>query len=323
MKFNLYNINNQSKSIRLLIGLGALLFLSGCWLDASAHTYIGGDLNSFFTPWHAVLYSGYVILTISILLEKYISKNSSWDMGFLGITIFGIGGVSDAIWHTILGIEEGIEALISPSHLFLFIGGFLMLAHIIASQPSKKSLDFSTIISIASIYSLIMFITQFMNPFLSVYEFFFTDWKQELAAGSLFFQALLTNIVFLYILKFNISKKQIVIIYLTSFLLLSIHALLGDQNKMILIILTGFIYSVILIPILHWFFQTKNPLKIQISGALIAATYGGILILYIFISSQFFWETLEIKWRFYGLGGLIFMPGLFGFLIGNLYSKNS
>ena len=320
MNLKQYNSKNYDQSIRFLLGIGALLFLSGSWLDASAHTYIGGDLNSFFTPWHAVLYSGYVLLAILIILRKYISKDSSWDMGFLGMVFFGIGGASDAIWHTIIGIEEGIEALISPSHLFLFIGGFLMLSYIIFSRPSKKHLDFAAIISLASIYSLVMFITQFMNPYLSVYDFYFTDWKQELAAGSLFFQALITNFIFLYVIKLNISGKQIGIIFFSSFVLLSIHALLGDQSKMILIILCGFIYSLISTFILNWFYHTKNILKIQISSALISGTYGAILVLYIFLCQQFFWETQEIRWRFYGLGGLICTPGLFGFLIANLHN---
>ena len=61
---------NYHKYIRFLLGTGALLFLSGAWLDASAHTYVGVDLNSFFTPWHAVLYSGYAVLAIGILLKK-------------------------------------------------------------------------------------------------------------------------------------------------------------------------------------------------------------------------------------------------------------
>ena len=63
-----------------------------------------------------------------------------------------------------------------------------------------------------------------------------------------------------------------------------------------------------------------NILKIQISSALISGTYGAILILYIFLCHQFFWETQEIRWRFYGLGGLICIPSLFGFLIANLHN---
>ena len=165
-----------------------------------------------------------------------------------------------------------------------------------------------------------MFITHFMNPYLSVYDFFFTDWKQELAAASLFFQALMTNFIFLYAIKLNISRKQIGIIFLSSFVLLSIHSLLGEPYKMILIIFCGSIYSLISTSILNWFYHTKNILKIQISSALISGTYGAILILYIFLCHQFFWETQEIRWRFYGLGGLICIPGLFGFLIANLHN---
>ena len=49
----------------------------------------------------------------------------------LDIEIFGIGGASDAVWHTLLGIETGVEPLVSPSHLMLFLGAFLMLDYVL------------------------------------------------------------------------------------------------------------------------------------------------------------------------------------------------
>ncbi len=43
-----------------------------------------------------------------------------------GIVLFGAAGVGDMIWPQIFGIETGLEALVSPSHLLLMIGGLLL-----------------------------------------------------------------------------------------------------------------------------------------------------------------------------------------------------
>ena len=80
-------------------------FFSGAWIDSSAHTYLIDDIETFFTPWHALLYSGYAF---SVLVAMYIKNNMKdykVDVGVLGAVVFGIGGASDAIWHTLFGIE--------------------------------------------------------------------------------------------------------------------------------------------------------------------------------------------------------------------------
>jgi hypothetical protein len=52
---------------------------------------------------------------------------NGYELGFVGVIIFAIGGVLDALWHILLGIERGIEALYSPTHLILFLGGTLIV----------------------------------------------------------------------------------------------------------------------------------------------------------------------------------------------------
>lgn len=45
----------------------------------------------------------------------------------LGLVLFALGGLGDAAWHSALGVERGIDALLSPTHLLLFLGLFLIL----------------------------------------------------------------------------------------------------------------------------------------------------------------------------------------------------
>ena len=69
-------ITNQTHR-RLLI-FSMIWFFSGAWIDSSAHTYLIDDIETFFTPWHGVLYSGYAF---SVLVAMYI-KNKMKDYKF-------------------------------------------------------------------------------------------------------------------------------------------------------------------------------------------------------------------------------------------------
>ena len=44
------------KKYRYLMICAMVWMFTGAWVDASAHTYIIEDIETFFTPWHALLY---------------------------------------------------------------------------------------------------------------------------------------------------------------------------------------------------------------------------------------------------------------------------
>jgi hypothetical protein len=52
---------------------------------------------------------------------------AGYGLGLLGVGVFLAGGIGDMIWHQIFGIEVGLDALLSPTHLVLLVGGVLML----------------------------------------------------------------------------------------------------------------------------------------------------------------------------------------------------
>ena len=184
-----------NKTHRSLLIFTMIWFFSGAWIDSSAHTYLIDDIETFFTPWHGVLYSGYIFSALVVMYIKNTMKDYKFDVGVLGAVIFGIGGASDAIWHTLLGIETGVEPLITPSHLLLFLGAFLMLDYIFTTRPSKERLDNASIFSAATSYGLVLFITLFINPFLNIWTFIRRD--DELAAGSVILQAMLASFIFI------------------------------------------------------------------------------------------------------------------------------
>jgi hypothetical protein len=121
--------------VTILLGLWLIV---GVFIDGWAHGHLDSTLETFFTPWHAILYSGYIASALWLvwLIYRNLKKGhvglrnaipNGYGLGFIGTIIFAIGGVLDALWHILLGIEVGIEALYSPTHLLLFLGGALIV----------------------------------------------------------------------------------------------------------------------------------------------------------------------------------------------------
>ena len=108
-----------------------LWLLVGLSLDGWAHRN-RPELESFFTPWHAVFYSGFAggaawlawmvfrRRTGSVSLVDAIP--SGYGLAVVGLGVFAVGGVGDGIWHTVFGIETSIDALLSPTHLVMLTG---------------------------------------------------------------------------------------------------------------------------------------------------------------------------------------------------------
>jgi hypothetical protein len=113
----------------------ALWLISGVFIDGWAHINLASTKETFFTPWHGVLYSGFAATAVWITLPAIRGRRRGlresipygYGLGVVGLGLFLFGGVGDAIWHAVLGVETGIDALLSPTHLLLLAGGLLML----------------------------------------------------------------------------------------------------------------------------------------------------------------------------------------------------
>ena len=93
----------------------------GVFVDGWAHGHILGQIDTFFTPWHALFYGGF-ILSAGLLFVELLKNHKNgypwlrslpreYFFALGGVAIFGIGGVGDLIWHTLFGIEAGVDAL--------------------------------------------------------------------------------------------------------------------------------------------------------------------------------------------------------------------
>jgi hypothetical protein len=158
------------------------LFTAGLFLDGWAHNHDKVD-ESFFTPWHAVFYGGFLLygafLAATLLVNRFRgyewrrSLPGGYALSLIGAVIFAAGGVGDLVWHTLFGIEENIEALLSPTHLLLGLGMALMVtgplrAAWLRTGGEGNQLSWRTagpmLLSIAMVLSIFSFLTQYAHP---------------------------------------------------------------------------------------------------------------------------------------------------------------
>ena len=131
----LHSGRGSSARFDLVVMLLAIWMVSGVFIDGWAHLNLESTQESFFTPWHGVLYSGFAAVTAWMAAPVIRNRSTplgervpaGYGLGFVGLAVFGAGGVGDAVWHQIFGIETGIDALLSPTHLLLLAGGLLVL----------------------------------------------------------------------------------------------------------------------------------------------------------------------------------------------------
>lgn len=148
--------------------------LTGLYLDGWAHQ--ADKPETFFTPWHGVLYSGFAAAIAYWVWNGFQDRRRGVEVRneplvLIGFLIFGAGAVSDFIWHELFGIEVDLEALLSPTHLSLMIGGLLMLGGPIRSawidleeRPSFGRF-FPTLVPLTLCAALVTFFLLYLSPF--------------------------------------------------------------------------------------------------------------------------------------------------------------
>lgn len=119
----------------VMAGLTVVL-VGGFYVDLWAHSHGRVD-DTFFTPWHAILYAGALAIG-AVLLVFAIRRRAGgtawrqtlpdgYGLSLIGAGLFLVGGVLDLVWHEIFGFETNVEDLLSPTHLVLATSGVFMV----------------------------------------------------------------------------------------------------------------------------------------------------------------------------------------------------
>jgi hypothetical protein len=121
----------------LVTSILAAWITTGGFVDGFAHRNLDA-LETFFTPWHGILYSGYLATAAWILW--LVARNRSaapslsaaipdgYGTALTGVAVFAAGGLGDMAWHIAFGVETSLDALLSPTHLMLLVGSLLMVS---------------------------------------------------------------------------------------------------------------------------------------------------------------------------------------------------
>lgn len=155
------------------------VFVGGLFLDGWAHR--NGQVDqSFFTPWHAVLYSGFFInfLALAGVAAINLSRGATWrtalpagyGLSLAGLMLWFIGGPGDLAWHTVFGIEENLNALYSPTHLLLATGLVLAVSGtwrtgwLSSGSPRSLVAQLPIALSLCATLSVLTFFLQYAHP---------------------------------------------------------------------------------------------------------------------------------------------------------------
>ena len=137
---------------RWVLLVASAWLVTGLQLDAYAHATTP-DLETFWTPWHAVLYSGIAVSGFTLLwimrarvpavptYRTLLALPNALRIPLAGMALLLVGGAADTLWHNIFGIEQGLEIFVSPSHEFIIIGMVLVAAGpvlMLAARPGRR-----------------------------------------------------------------------------------------------------------------------------------------------------------------------------------------
>jgi len=85
-----------------LIGLLSCWLTGGLFLDGWVHNHLR-SMETVFTPWHAVLYSGFAAIMTTLALARLrglydrrpltAAVPEEYELSALGVLLFGLGGV--------------------------------------------------------------------------------------------------------------------------------------------------------------------------------------------------------------------------------------
>ena len=298
-------------------------FVTGCYLDSWAHNNVP-RLETFFTPWHSVLYSGLfvisVLLSIAILLN--LMRGASWwtaiprgyELSTFFVFMMFFVGVSDAVWHTLFGIEKNVDGLLSPTHIAgMLFSGIIILGPYRALSTYKRDLSKTEqlilTLTITLFLALLAVLTQLTTIYTRLWPLTvpntYTD-GQLLAVVSFVFQGLLLTGVALVTLR----RWPLPVGLFTCALTIIAIGMSFMKGQYLVDILTGVI-SGLLLDISYQCLQpsSQRALQLRLFAMITACVMPAVYLLVV-------WLTVgPLIWSVHLLIGSVAVCAIFGWLL--------
>jgi hypothetical protein len=304
-----------------MTGVSAWL-VGGLYADAWAHNHF--RLETFFTPWHGVLYSG-VLAVLVFLVGTFIKHRRQgyslryimpvgYELSFLGIILFCFAGVGDMIWHILFGIEQSIDAALSPTHLAILTASVLVVSGPFRAawhstkrdRHSLRSL-LPMVLSATFTLSAITVISQFAHPFVNLWPSDSTGLTystQSLAVASIVLQTLLLmGLILLMVRRWHLPFGALTCLLTLNITLLSFMQ--DDYQLIPVAIFAGLAADLLILRL--------KPSSTRIDALRIFAfTVPVILYLLYFLALKL---TTGVYWTIHLWLGVTLVAGAFGFLL--------
>ncbi|MCB8953406.1 MAG: hypothetical protein H6650_15470 [Ardenticatenales bacterium] len=231
--------------------------LLGAFTDGWAHSH-GRTDETFFTIWHAFLYSGFVAAVVFAGITWTNNRRRGYqgwgllppgyELTLAGLGLFALGGLGDMVWHTLFGVEANLEAMYSPTHLLLMIGLLLIVTGPVRAAWRRAQVvpdpPLPLLLALAYTLALLTFLTFFTNVFTMAYPQMAAGAGEELGIGAILLQAsLLTGFILFVLRRWQLPMGSFTLIFTLVF---TGMAVITDEYRFIPVMTLGGIVADVL-----------------------------------------------------------------------------
>ena len=308
------------------VTLASGAMFGGALIDAWSHVHEPA-LDPVFNAWHLPVYVSFTVLIALLLLPsagRYLSGHPvhrvvprTTRVALVGAATFVVAGLADTVWHAAFGMEVGVEALLSPTHLMLAVGAALLwsvplqLAWQRRSVPGRLGFG-PALMSFGLIVGLLSFTTHFAHPFVDPWPSFTFDERSatswfvpSLGFAALVMQTAITSAATLVMLRRwpkPVHGSLLVVFTLSGTGLAFLH----DQPHLALVPIVGGAIA----EVAWWALRPtpEIPSRMRLFATLVPAVQA---IAYLAVLAA----TDEVRWSAHLAGGLVAVAGLTGYIV--------
>jgi hypothetical protein len=206
-----------------------MLLLAGVVADFQRHAAgISFAEEGFFTTEHVFFYSMFLAVAGVLFLATYRERlaGATWieavppgyEWAVIGVAMFGGGGIADFGWHSAVGFEQGIEALVSPSHLLLAAGATLFFAAPLRAAWLREGrptglATVPVVLSAAITTTLLALFGGFLNPLIAPYPAAETEAMRGTVSGLIAFPLLFVGIGLALVKRFRPPVPSLTVVF--------------------------------------------------------------------------------------------------------------
>ncbi len=303
----------------------------GIYVDGWTHLHLDHAAETFFTPWHMLFYLAALVAAVTLIIFACLNhaKGYSWKhslpkeyaYAFVGLVILFCSGFGDLLWHQIFGIEVGIEALFSPTHILLAIGGAIAVSgplHAVWYRRKSETIhDGPTVLSTAYFMSVVTFMLQFVHPYSFPWmarSFVFTH-PIEFNAGATLGMAgiLVSSVILVGVILSTIRHWKYPFGSFTIILGLNALAMTFMTSGYYVFVVTALLSGFVIDLVYCWLIKNNSH---RMSHVHLFAFIAPVIVTKMYVLTIFMTDT--VVWSTHMWTGAILVSGIVGYLLSYL-----